>query len=649
MSSTVPKMSDFSRHSNAKPRPLGVVKAESACFDFLCSNNPLLTQSFESPCGVIDRRQIVMNRLHENLITTAFIADVSSANCHAEQPHRKGGNALSSSLGSNFSAMHLLSSLVSPRPRTISIPKQRDFRAHDLRINTAPSTSSEMDGTEVFDSQDVSYGHQTSEWNQKNSPRHTANWGEYRRQLSTAKKREFTRKLSQISKCEAVDIMDPMQRSLPQYTSSMIIMSQSQRDEENEILNAAADALLQRSRRTPLVFSAGRKRSRPIIRESGAFSRSWKMQNSQQQTGQLPDGIIGRNIDSGFGLAPDGCLGDDLLFTGRASGSSRLWRRHVSYQDRVQPPKDRPYSKQKEVNVLSSYTLQARSARTSKDDLFKLQGKSLPRLPKQNSYTENLRLLQKKKQEGQLPTEFHNNPSSQQRMSASLSPADTFWNIPEGLSEVEDIRNVSNGFRAPRKIPTKLPPYNETLHAQNLVFTRNKSPSYCNIHRDILSPKKGVTCDKNTNYGNPTRENMKDDDLRGTFRLTELREDDIMDVDSDGDDLTDSDEDEEDPVSLCRFGDEDLTRQPLGMGKYQGTTSRISDHDFGNQFHLVNGENDSVQEESYKILKALDKDVYLDYEHKKYRKSGTAGSSRSSNNRKVHFLKVKVNKPLTEM
>ncbi|XP_041356574.1 uncharacterized protein LOC121373864 [Gigantopelta aegis] len=647
MSSTAPKMSDFGKHSNAKPRPLGEVKAESACFDFLGSNNPLITRTFESACD-IDRHQLIMNRLHENLITTALIADVSSANSNAEQTHRKGGNVQSNSLGPNFSAMHLVSTLVSPRSRTISIPKQRDFLAYDLRINTAPNAASDMDGVEVFDSQgDVTYGHhQTSEWNQKNSPRHTSNWGEYRRQLSTAKKKELTRKLSQLSKCEAVDIMDPVQGSLSQYSSPMIIMSQSQRDEENEILNAAADALLQRSRRTPLVFSASRKRSRTTVRDTGVFSRSTKIQNGQQQTGQLPDGIIGRNIDSGFGLAPDSCMGEDILYTGRAGGSSRLWRRHVSYQDRVQPPKDRPSSKQREVNALSGYSLQARSAKGNRDDLFKLQGKSLPRLPKQNSYTENLRLLQKKKQNEHLPQEFHNFDSLQQRVQ-SMSHTDTFWTIPEAMSETEDARTVSTGFRAPRKIPTKLPPYNETLHAQTLVYTRNKSPTYSNMHHNnSSSPSRGIKYDINSHCGHPAGENVKDDDLHGTFRLTELRDDEIVDVDSDGDDLTDSDSDEEDRLSSIRFGDE-LTRQPLDIGKYQGTTSRISEDEAGSQFHLVNGENGNVQEETYKILKALDKDVYFDYEHKKYRKAGTAGSLGSSDNPRVHFLKVKVNKSVT--
>ncbi|KAK3756704.1 hypothetical protein RRG08_013966 [Elysia crispata] len=84
-------------------------------------------------------------------------------------------------------------------------------------------------------------------------------------------------------------------------------------------------------------------------------------------------------------------------------------------------------------------------------------------------------------------------------------------------------------------------------------------------------------------------------------------------------------------------------KEPL----YMGCSSMVSENDIRSQFHYVNGEDSALTQKNanFKVLKALDQDVYFDFQHRKYR-SGNATSAATSlntgsNKPRMHFLKIK--------
>ncbi|GFR64504.1 hypothetical protein ElyMa_001924300 [Elysia marginata] len=84
-------------------------------------------------------------------------------------------------------------------------------------------------------------------------------------------------------------------------------------------------------------------------------------------------------------------------------------------------------------------------------------------------------------------------------------------------------------------------------------------------------------------------------------------------------------------------------KEPL----YMGCSSMVSENDIRSQFHYVNGEDNanSHKNANFKVLKALDQDVYFDFQHRKYR-SGNSNSTATSlntgaNKPRMHFLKIK--------
>ena len=94
----------------------------------------------------------------------------------------------------------------------------------------------------------------------------------------------------------------------------------------------------------------------------------------------------------------------------------------------------------------------------------------------------------------------------------------------------------------------------------------------------------------------------------------------------------------------------DPVLKSLKEPRYQGFSSRVSESESRSQFHYVNNgraaEEEEVREMKYRVLKALDQDVYYDFQHRKYRTSPATPVPRCNNEEdrpRVHFYKVKVN------
>ena len=108
----------------------------------------------------------------------------------------------------------------------------------------------------------------------------------------------------------------------------------------------------------------------------------------------------------------------------------------------------------------------------------------------------------------------------------------------------------------------------------------------------------------------------------------------------------------------------DPVLKSLKEPRYQGFSSRVSESESRSQFHYVNpsravaaaaaaaatapAEEKDVAEDremKYRVLKALDQDVYYDFQHRKYRTTPTTPVPRCNNEEdrpRVHFYKVKV-------
>ncbi|RUS78672.1 hypothetical protein EGW08_013560 [Elysia chlorotica] len=84
-------------------------------------------------------------------------------------------------------------------------------------------------------------------------------------------------------------------------------------------------------------------------------------------------------------------------------------------------------------------------------------------------------------------------------------------------------------------------------------------------------------------------------------------------------------------------------KEPL----YMGCSSMVSENDIRSQFHYVNGEDSALSQKNanFKVLKALDQDVYFDFQHRKYRGGNTPSAATSlntgANKPRMHFLKIK--------
>ncbi|KAL8600706.1 hypothetical protein ACOMHN_057296 [Nucella lapillus] len=111
----------------------------------------------------------------------------------------------------------------------------------------------------------------------------------------------------------------------------------------------------------------------------------------------------------------------------------------------------------------------------------------------------------------------------------------------------------------------------------------------------------------------------------------------------------------------------DPVLQGVKEPRYQGFSSKVSDHEGRSQFHYVHPPAglqeqpqvpDEVREMKYRVLKALDQDVYYDFQHRKYRNSPANGAAaaaapspatplarcpKEEDRPRVHFYKVKVN------
>ncbi|KAK7100612.1 hypothetical protein V1264_023532 [Littorina saxatilis] len=92
--------------------------------------------------------------------------------------------------------------------------------------------------------------------------------------------------------------------------------------------------------------------------------------------------------------------------------------------------------------------------------------------------------------------------------------------------------------------------------------------------------------------------------------------------------------------------------------RYQGSSSRVPEGEVRSQFHYVHpshmAESEEAREMKYRVLKALDQDVYYDFQHRKYRNTPAAATapapaatsasrcSKEEDRPRVHFFKVKV-------
>ncbi|KAL8624186.1 hypothetical protein ACOMHN_046272 [Nucella lapillus] len=87
--------------------------------------------------------------------------------------------------------------------------------------------------------------------------------------------------------------------------------------------------------------------------------------------------------------------------------------------------------------------------------------------------------------------------------------------------------------------------------------------------------------------------------------------------------------------------------------RYQGFSSRVPESEARSQFHYITpgsvaeSEAEEERERKYRVLKALDQDVYYDFQHRKYRNTpGSTPVDRCNNEEdrpRVHFYKVKLN------
>ena len=98
------------------------------------------------------------------------------------------------------------------------------------------------------------------------------------------------------------------------------------------------------------------------------------------------------------------------------------------------------------------------------------------------------------------------------------------------------------------------------------------------------------------------------------------------------------------PTSLQnKDSEKHAAKEPL----YMGCSSMVSENDIRSQFHYVNGEDNTLSHKNanFKVLKALDQDVYFDFQHRKYRGGNTANTTASlntgTNKPRMHFLKIK--------
>ncbi|GFN88095.1 hypothetical protein PoB_001460100 [Plakobranchus ocellatus] len=89
--------------------------------------------------------------------------------------------------------------------------------------------------------------------------------------------------------------------------------------------------------------------------------------------------------------------------------------------------------------------------------------------------------------------------------------------------------------------------------------------------------------------------------------------------------------------------DKPVAKEPL----YMGCSSMVSENEIRSQFHYVNGEDNALAQKNanFKVLKALDQDVYFDFQHRKYRSGNNNSISTSlntgANKPRMHFLKIK--------
>jgi len=77
----------------------------------------------------------------------------------------------------------------------------------------------------------------------------------------------------------------------------------------------------------------------------------------------------------------------------------------------------------------------------------------------------------------------------------------------------------------------------------------------------------------------------------------------------------------------------------LGVAKDQGSTSKVNDLETTSQIHVIGGKNVPTENNKFKGLKALDQEVYADFQHKKYRKSTSTVLGKIDKPR-IHLLKI---------
>lgn len=89
--------------------------------------------------------------------------------------------------------------------------------------------------------------------------------------------------------------------------------------------------------------------------------------------------------------------------------------------------------------------------------------------------------------------------------------------------------------------------------------------------------------------------------------------------------------------------------QTVKEPRYQGCSSKVPDNQARSRIHYVNANHAELGQETlqheYRILKALDQDVYHDFQHKKFRNSGSTALPKLRSKKdqpRVHFYKVKV-------
>ncbi|KAK7495841.1 hypothetical protein BaRGS_00012831 [Batillaria attramentaria] len=101
----------------------------------------------------------------------------------------------------------------------------------------------------------------------------------------------------------------------------------------------------------------------------------------------------------------------------------------------------------------------------------------------------------------------------------------------------------------------------------------------------------------------------------------------------------------------CAADTDPVLQSGLKEPRYQGFSSRVGENEGKSQFHYVNSSRteseEAAREMKYRVLKALDQDVYYDFQHRKYRNTNTATPVAKFNGEeerpRVHFYKVKVN------